>query len=86
MLPQVLYLHANQIDKLNEVHKLVKLPNLQKLTLHGNPINELPHYRDHVAGYIPTLHNLDFSAITKLDRDSINVWIRGHQKRRSERD
>ena len=42
---QMLYLHANEITKLNDVKKLGKLSGLQKLTLHGNPVAELPHYK-----------------------------------------
>lgn len=42
---QMLYLHANQITKLSDVKKLGKLSGLQKVTLHGNPIAELPHYK-----------------------------------------
>ncbi|KAK2140074.1 hypothetical protein NP493_6009g00002 [Ridgeia piscesae] len=35
---QILYLHGNAIMKLSEVDKLIELPHLTKLTLHGNPI------------------------------------------------
>lgn len=37
---QVLYLHGNQISHMGDVARLAKLPNLTKLTLHGNPISE----------------------------------------------
>eukprot|EP00803_Ostreobium_quekettii_P000964 evm.model.scf_2351.1 EVM.evm.TU.scf_2351.1 scf_2351:7899-9101(+) len=82
---QVLYLHGNEIGRLSDVRKLSSLTNLQKLTLHGNPVNELPHYRDHVVGHVPTLRSLDFSAITRVDRDNIDTWMRGHMKRKADR-
>mmetsp|Transcript_6599 Transcript_6599/g.23290 ORF Transcript_6599/g.23290 Transcript_6599/m.23290 type:complete len:188 (-) Transcript_6599:62-625(-) len=71
---KVLYLHGNNITKLSEVTKLGQLANLQKLTLHGNPMEELPNYRLHVLTTIPKLRSLDFSAVTKLDRDKAETW------------
>ena len=35
---QILYLHGNQIKTLGEVDKLGNMPQLSKLSLHGNPI------------------------------------------------
>ncbi|KAL3132967.1 hypothetical protein ABBQ38_006878 [Trebouxia sp. C0009 RCD-2024] len=79
---QMLYLHANQITKLSEVKKLGKLAGLQKLTLHGNPIAELPHYKMQVLSCIPTLRELDFVAVSKLDRDTVAVHIKAQHGRR----
>ncbi|KAL0055361.1 hypothetical protein WJX82_011134 [Trebouxia sp. C0006] len=73
---QMLYLHANQITKLSDVKKLGKLSGLQKLTLHGNPIAELPHYKLQVLSCMPTLRELDFVAVSKLDRDTVSVWVK----------
>ena len=38
-------MHGNQIANLHDVLKLAKLENLQKLTLHGNPIAEGKNYK-----------------------------------------
>lgn len=82
---RVLYLHGNQITSLADVLKLAKLQHLEKLTLHGNPIAELPNYKMMVCAHLPKLRSLDFSTITKLDRDKINVWYAGYLKRRASR-
>jgi len=78
---QVLYLHGNQISHLGDVLKLSKLEHLVKLTLHGNPIAELKNYKLWVAAHLPKLRSLDFSTITKVDRDKVATWYRAYQKR-----
>jgi Leucine-rich repeat (LRR) protein len=42
-LPEVnaLYLHSNNISNIQEVDKLASLKHLTKLTLHGNPIENI---------------------------------------------
>ena len=78
---QVLYLHGNCIRKLSDVAKLAQLPRLAKLTLHGNPICEAPAYRMFVPAHVPLLKSLDFGPFTKVERDTIASWKRGHDKR-----
>lgn len=78
---QVLYLHSNKIAKLSEVSKLAALPKLAKLTLHGNPVTRLANYRLCVAHHLTSLRSLDFAAFTKVDREGIAMWSRGHEKR-----
>ncbi|KAJ3168780.1 Leucine-rich repeat-containing protein 51 [Irineochytrium annulatum] len=63
-----LYLHANYISLISDVEKLASLRKLRTLTLHGNPVENVKGYRQHVIGGIPTLKHLDFCAITKQDR------------------
>lgn len=82
---QVLYLHGNQITTLKEVQNLAALPRLTKLTLHGNPISENPSCRLYAAAVLEQLKSLDFGSITHVDRERINVWMRGHQKRLTQR-
>lgn len=41
----MLYLHANVITNFAELAPLGKFHGLRKLTLHGNPIENLPNYR-----------------------------------------
>lgn len=76
------YLHGNQIASFKEVDKLANLGNLAKLTLHGNPVEELNSYRLHVPVAIPTLRSLDFIGITKLDRDKMNMFDRSRKAAR----
>ncbi|KAK9805285.1 hypothetical protein WJX72_011079 [[Myrmecia] bisecta] len=79
---QMLYLHANQIVKLSEVKKLARLERLTKLTLHGNPIAEQPHYRLFVAAHLPHLKMLDFVGLTKVDRDAAMQFAKMNLKPR----
>lgn len=71
-----LNLHGNSISDLSEVDKLGALPNLKSLTLHGNPIEAEPGYRSYVLSLLPNLKTLDFSAVTKQDRVTAEVWRR----------
>lgn len=65
---KILYMHGNTIEHLSEVDKLAKLKNLRNLTLHGNPIESEPGYRQYVLKKLPQLKTLDFSGVTKGDR------------------
>mmetsp|Transcript_32180 Transcript_32180/g.96088 ORF Transcript_32180/g.96088 Transcript_32180/m.96088 type:complete len:123 (-) Transcript_32180:82-450(-) len=80
MHPQVLYLHGNQVWHLSEVLKLQQLPQLRKLTLHGNHIAEQKNYKLWVLAHLPNLRSLDFSTVTNLDRDKVDTWFKGYQK------
>jgi len=82
---QVLYLHGNQINRLHDVLTLSKLPKLQKATLHGNPISEKPQYKMWVLAHLPNLKNLDFSGVTKLERDKVDQWYKGYLKQQEAR-
>ena len=42
---KMLYLHGNKIEKFGDLSILTRLPNMYSLTLHGNPIENLPNYR-----------------------------------------
>ncbi|XP_078078741.1 leucine-rich repeat-containing protein 51 isoform X3 [Mustelus asterias] len=78
---QILRLHANQINELFEVDKLVSLMHLRNLTLHGNPIEQTKGYRSYVVGAIPHLKSLDYSLITKQDRSTAAV-VKSFTKRK----
>ena len=78
-------MHGNQISHMSDVIKLSKLEHLAKLTLHGNPITEQKNYKLFVAAHLPRLRSLDFSTITKLDRDKTANWFRGYQKQLEDR-
>lgn len=66
---KVLNLHGNSIEKIAEVDKLSALSHLRSLTLHGNPVEDTKGYRDYIISKIPQLEKLDFSKITKADRE-----------------
>ncbi|KAJ1445237.1 hypothetical protein M885DRAFT_626368 [Pelagophyceae sp. CCMP2097] len=70
----VLYLHANGISDFREVKHLSKLTSLRSLTLHGNPIEDKKMYRTYIVHTIQSLTQLDFSTITKQDRERADAW------------
>ncbi|OCT93471.1 hypothetical protein XELAEV_18016540mg [Xenopus laevis] len=72
----VLNLHSNSIKQLSQVDKMAALPNLKSLTLHGNPVEGERGYRCYVLSVLPQLKTLDFSAVTKQDRVTADVWRR----------
>jgi hypothetical protein len=65
-----LHLHANQIRDIRDVQKLVDLPRLRDLTLHGNPIEERGRgkYRNYIIAQLPNLRSLDFTSLTERDK------------------
>ena len=58
----------NKIADLQEVYKLGSSSKLQRLVLVNNLVSELPNYRQHVIGHIPSLRVLDFQKVTKNER------------------
>lgn len=77
-----LYLHANQIALLSEVRKLCTLRHLQKVTFHGNPIQEsrlnhgLKNPRSAIIWSLREcpIKSLDFVTITDTDRRNALRW------------
>ena len=70
----MLYLHGNNIFKLNEVDKLSELTKLKTLTLHGNPIETMTGYKTYIICHLPQVQTLDFSMVTKGERQTASVW------------
>ena len=71
---KILYLHSNTIEKLSEIDKLAELPELISITLHGNPIESIPGYKQHIISTLPQLKTLDFIPITKQNRSDATTW------------
>ena len=44
---QILYLHGNQINDISQIDQLTPLRSLRKLTLHGNPIENVKVSYEH---------------------------------------
>ncbi|KAG1932687.1 leucine-rich repeat-containing protein [Pimephales promelas] len=80
---RLLYLHGNHICKLSEVDKLTVLPSLHTITLHGNPIVTEPDYRAHLISTLPRVKMIDFSAVTKQERELTSVWQKSRNTRKS---
>uniref|UniRef100_A0A8C3K4U3 Leucine-rich repeat-containing protein 51 n=1 Tax=Calidris pygmaea TaxID=425635 RepID=A0A8C3K4U3_9CHAR len=77
-----LQLHGNNISSLAEVDKLGVLPQLRRLTLHGNPMEEQRGYRSYVLSLLPHLTTLDFSGVTKQElEDAATARLRHGKKK-----
>ncbi|XP_038051897.1 leucine-rich repeat-containing protein 51-like [Patiria miniata] len=72
---KILYLHGNGVEDLKEVEKLACLPKLMSLTLHGNPVDSERGYRHYVLTKIPQLRALDFSRVTKAERETAQTMV-----------
>ena len=61
----ILNLHCNKFSDMKAIAPLAKLARLEKLTLQGNPIEELvPGYRIKVLTLVPWLRQLDYITVT----------------------
>jgi Leucine-rich repeat (LRR) protein len=77
---KMLYMHANKILDLAEIDKLSKLKQLSALTMHGNPIENLPSFKHYILFKLPKLKHLNFTGISKADRQTSTFWIRSNAK------
>ncbi|NP_001070236.1 leucine-rich repeat-containing protein 51 [Danio rerio] len=80
---RLLYLHGNNIQELSEVDKLAVLPSLHTITLHGNPIVSERDYRAHLIAMLPHVKMIDFSAVTKQERELTSVWQKSKNTHKS---
>jgi hypothetical protein len=46
------------------------------LTVHGNPIENLPIFRHYILSKLPTLKHLNFSGISKVDRQTALIRVK----------
>lgn len=82
---QILYLHGNQINDIREVDKLGGMKTLRKLSLHGNPIDNIKGYRSYVLAAIPHLISFDMSTVTKQEHrtaDTLKSFGHSHTKKK----
>jgi hypothetical protein len=59
----VLYAHGNAFESFKAVAGLAGCTALRKLSLHGAPIENMPHYRVKVLALVPTVVVLDFTQV-----------------------
>ena len=76
-----LQLHANQLCRYSDIDNISTLKKLKSLTLHGNPLEEKKHYRNYVMHSIPSVLQLDFSPVTKIDREKAHAWSLVYRKK-----
>lgn len=72
---KTLYLHANYIPSIREFANIKGLSNLRNLTVHGNPLVRIPHFRLYFVALFPGLKKLDTVLISKKERDNARVLI-----------
>lgn len=72
---KMIYLHGNKIRKFSDLNILQQLPNMYSLTLHGNPLENVPNYRSSVICMFPQLRSLDFAKVTEDEKDSARLHI-----------
>lgn len=65
-----LYLHCNYIVDLKEIENLNGLEHLRNLTIHGNPVDRIPHFRLITLAILPWLKKLDTVLYSKKERDN----------------
>jgi Leucine-rich repeat (LRR) protein len=76
-------LHGNQIKNLKDLRNLRALTDLRKLTLHGNPVENVKNYRMTIIAALPKLKQLDFTPITSNDRDLAEKVANRKQRQRA---
>ncbi len=77
---KVLYLHGNKLKDLHgSLELLRKLPDLQSVTLNGNPLETTAEYRMTVLGALPNLRSIDHASVTAEERDRSHMWF-GYSK------
>jgi Leucine-rich repeat (LRR) protein len=74
-----LYLHGNKIYNLTEIDKLSNLKELTALAIHGNPIENLPGFRKYIINKIPQLKHLNFSGISKAERETAKFIVKSNK-------
>ncbi len=75
-----LYLHGNKISDLSEIDKLKTLKNLTTLAIHGNPMEKVAGFRNYVLAHFPNLKHLNFTGISKADRQTAAILNKSFAK------
>ena len=70
-----LYLHGNKIKYIEECDKLAKLSQLNSLTVHGNPIENIPGFRLYLVSKLPKLKHLNFAGISKAEKQTAKTFM-----------
>lgn len=60
---------------MKEIVKLESIPLLRSLTIHGNPIENIPNFRLYIIALLSNLKKIDTVLVSKKERDNANVWI-----------
>lgn len=82
---KILYLHGNQLSKIDDVRYIPK--SVVNLTIHGNPLDSYVNYRFHALAVLENLKVLDFSTVTKKEKESAvtysSIYMKNFIKKRN---
>lgn len=76
-----IYLQANKINNLSSTKVFHQLKHLKTISLFGNPIEEMKHYRNFILYQCPTIIQLDGVVVTKSDRVKLESWQQTFRKK-----
>ena len=78
---KILYLHGNQICSMDTLQNIKVLnKTLLKLTLHGNPIEDIKNYRLFLINMMTNVKELDFSLVTESERKVASFLMRPRRR------
>eukprot|EP01060_Flectonema_neradi_P011324 TRINITY_DN18416_c0_g1_i1.p1 TRINITY_DN18416_c0_g1~~TRINITY_DN18416_c0_g1_i1.p1 ORF type:complete len:271 (+),score=23.95 TRINITY_DN18416_c0_g1_i1:54-866(+) len=66
-----LNLQGNNIRRQSEIESLSAFPQLRTLMTGGNPVEDIPNYKQHVINFLPGLKTLNSVSITPADREKV---------------
>ena len=58
------------MEAFEEITRLNQIQSLRVVVFEGNPVAEVPQFRENVVMRIPQLSNLDGIGVTRTDRDA----------------
>ena len=67
---KTLYIQDNYISNMEEIQKLHSLPKLRNLSLHSNPLTNIPDFRLFSIALLPEIRKIDSVLVTHKERDN----------------
>ena len=69
-LLRTLYIHSNYLYDLNDLNQLSSREHLKTLTVHSNPLTEIPNFRCYTISILPQIKKLDSVLVSKKEVDN----------------
>lgn len=79
---KTLYIQDNYISSFEEIQKLQKLPKLRNLSLHSNPLTNIPDFRLFSIALLPEVRKIDSVLVTHKERDNALFISSVYRKKR----
>uniref|UniRef100_A0A7E4ZUW0 Probable U2 small nuclear ribonucleoprotein A' n=1 Tax=Panagrellus redivivus TaxID=6233 RepID=A0A7E4ZUW0_PANRE len=74
---KTLVLTNNNLQELGDIDVLESCPNLEYLTLQGNPLTHKPHYRAYIIYKLKSVRVLDFRRVKLSERQEADKLFKG---------